>query len=135
VIKQTREGWLGKPKGMKQIRGLWNSEMKKHESDHEKEKKRLDGKTLLPEHLDMVRVLSKLPDFKGTKCALRKMIEDRGHILMISPKCHPEIAGNGIESAWGFSSSKIIWPYIISFKMSMRNRKIPLKRLKALVNS
>jgi hypothetical protein len=32
VIKQTREGWLGKPKGMKQIlweMGLWNPEMKK----------------------------------------------------------------------------------------------------------
>jgi hypothetical protein len=24
---------------------------------------------------------------------------------MISPKCHPELAGKGIEYAWGFSSS------------------------------
>jgi hypothetical protein len=53
----------------------------------------------------MVRVLRKLPDFQNSKCSLRKLIESRGHILMISPKCHPELAGNGIEYAWGFSSS------------------------------
>jgi hypothetical protein len=102
-----------------------------------------------------------------------------GPILMISPKCHPEI--NRREWDWGcrgtgFSSSvfrrsnyaqgqqslekkveaalskdpiiehftesgslkgrpEIIWPYAISFKMSMRTRTIPLKRLTALVNS
>ena len=71
------EGWLGKSKGMKQIlweRGLWNPRMKKNESESEKEKKRLEGKALLPEELDMVQ-------------------------------CHPELAGNDIEYAWGFSSS------------------------------
>jgi hypothetical protein len=67
VIKQTREGWLGKPKGMKQIRGLWNSEMKKHESDHEKERRdemeRLCYLNIWI--LERVRVLSKCQISKG----------------------------------------------------------------------
>ncbi len=35
--------------------------------------------------------------------ALQEIIQSRGHVLLISPKCHPEIAGAGIEYAWGKS--------------------------------
>ena len=30
-----------------------------------------------------------------------QVIHARGHILQMSPKCHPELAGHGIEYAWG----------------------------------
>lgn len=46
------------------------------------------------------------PDFKNERSALQYIVEGRGHILMMSPKCHPEVAGIGIEYSWGFSKQK-----------------------------
>ena len=37
------------------------------------------------------------------KGALQEIVESRGHILILSPKCHPELAGCGIEYSWGKS--------------------------------
>ena len=48
----------------------------------------------------------KLPDFANEKTALQHTVESRGHILLLSPKCHPEVAGVGIEYSWGMSKSK-----------------------------
>ena len=39
-------------------------------------------------------------DFASEKGALATLVESRGHILILSPKCHPELAGCGIEYAW-----------------------------------
>ena len=36
-----------------------------------------------------------------------KMVK-RGHILLMSPKCYPDIAGCGIEYAWGYSKQKFL---------------------------
>ena len=30
-------------------------------------------------------------------------MRDRGHCIISSPKCHPELAGNGVEYGWGHS--------------------------------
>ena len=32
--------------------------------------------------------------------------ESRGQIPLLSPKCHPKVAGVGIEYSWGFSKQK-----------------------------
>ena len=37
------------------------------------------------------------------KGALQEIVESRGHILILSPKCHPELTGCGIEYSWGTS--------------------------------
>jgi len=34
---------------------------------------------------------------------MEKLIVSRGHILLMSPKCNPELAGMGFEYAWGAS--------------------------------
>ncbi|CAN0536152.1 unnamed protein product, partial [Ectocarpus sp. 12 AP-2014] len=52
------------------------------------------------------KVLQALPDFKNKRTALQHLVESRGHILLLSPKCHPEVAGVGIEYSWGFSKQK-----------------------------
>ena len=101
-------GYIGKPKGLKQIlweRGLYVEGMKCHQTDTENMKKVMDGKEGLPEHLDMKRVLAKQPDFLAEKCAIQQLIEDRGHIFLKSPVCHPELAGHGIEYCWGYAST------------------------------
>ncbi|CAB1102065.1 unnamed protein product [Ectocarpus sp. CCAP 1310/34] len=43
-------------------------------------------------------------DEAGTKP--RDKIKEGGHILLLSPKCHPEVAGVGIEYSWGFSKQR-----------------------------
>ena len=37
---------------------------------------------------------------------IEEVLLSRGHILIMSPKCHPEIAGCGIEYCWGISKLK-----------------------------
>eukprot|EP00733_Pompholyxophrys_punicea_P000792 Pompholyxophrys_punicea_v1_NODE_290_length_2356_cov_40.811280.p1 type:complete len:268 gc:universal NODE_290_length_2356_cov_40.811280:1473-2276(+) len=85
------EGYVGKPKGMRQIlweRGLW-----------------IEGMTAdsLDPKLNIKSILSSCTDFRNEKTALQALFEDRGHILLMSPKCHPELAGVGIEYSWGKS--------------------------------
>ena len=54
-----------------------------------------------PQDLSMDYVLGNCPDFKNEKGALQALVEARGHILVMSPKGHCELAGNGIEYDWG----------------------------------
>lgn len=51
-------------------------------------------------------VLRGLPDFKNERSSLQHVVESRGHILVLSPKFHPEVAGLGIEYSWGMSKMK-----------------------------
>ena len=55
----------------------------------------------MPPHLDAHAVLEKCPDFQNEVTVLEKIIQCRGHILLLSPKCTPEVAGGGLEYAWG----------------------------------
>ena len=55
---------------------------------------------------NMEQVLGGLPDFKNERTALQHTVEKRGHILVLSPKFHPEVAGVGIEYSWGMSKLK-----------------------------
>eukprot|EP00732_Lithocolla_globosa_P002572 Lithocolla_globosa_v1_NODE_1727_length_2377_cov_16.907407.p2 type:complete len:243 gc:universal NODE_1727_length_2377_cov_16.907407:1199-471(-) len=94
-IDNIIEGYIGKPKGKKQIlweRGLWVEGMKGP----------VKGKPLDPA-LNMDEVLRSCRDFREEKSALQALVEGRGHILIMSPKCSPELAGVGIEYVWGKS--------------------------------
>jgi hypothetical protein len=51
--------------------------------------------------------LSKCGDFKNEMSVLETFLVDRGHLLLVSPKCHPELAGCGIEYMLG----KIKWTF------------------------
>ena len=42
-------------------------------------------------------------DFKEEQSAIQKLVEDRGHILLMGVKGHPEMAGVGVEYTWGYS--------------------------------
>jgi len=48
-------------------------------------------------------ILGNCPDFKDELTLLEQLVQDRGHILLSSPKCHPELAGDGVEYGWGQS--------------------------------
>ena len=59
-----------------------------------------------PAEKKMDDIISNLPDFKNEKSALQHTVEGRGHIPLLSPKFHPEVAGVGIEYSWGMSKLK-----------------------------
>lgn len=43
------------------------------------------------------QVLGNCPDFRDQPSLLQMEVESRGHILVMSPKSHPEVAGVGVE--------------------------------------
>ncbi|CAN0216615.1 unnamed protein product, partial [Ascophyllum nodosum] len=62
--------------------------------------------TKVADEKNIDKVLQTLPDFKTERTALQHVVESRGHILLLSPNCHPEVTGVGIEYTWGFSKQK-----------------------------
>ena len=88
--------YVGKAKGKKQIvyeRGLWKAGMvEKIDEDDPK------GRDV---SMSLNHVLGECPDFRNETTALQAMVESRGHILVMSPKGHCELAGDGIEYDWG----------------------------------
>lgn len=91
------EDLTGVPKGIKQVlmeRDLWVPGMRLNAPV-------IDG--VKRNELSAKHVLSVCPDFANVKTLLQEFIEKRGrHFkVMKTPICHPELAGLGIEYAWG----------------------------------
>ena len=63
----------------------------------------MDGEPALPPFnpLSMEDVARRLPDFKNIRSMLQVLVEDRGHILQLSPKYHAELAGQGVAYCFG----------------------------------
>lgn len=51
-------------------------------------------------------VFGKLPDFRDERTAVQHTVENKEHILLLSLKCHTEVAGVGIEYSWGMAKRK-----------------------------
>lgn len=80
--------YVGQPKGKKQIlfeRGLWKAGMV--EKIDEDDPKGRDQST------SMDHVLGQCTDFRNETGALQTLVEARGHLLVMSPKGHCELAG------------------------------------------
>ena len=105
-VEQEIKGYIGQPKGIIQIlveRGLYREGMRGSLTEKEKAKLLLAGKKIPDSELDAPLVLSQCRDFKEEKGALQELVESRGGVLVLSPKCHPEVAGCGVEYSWGKS--------------------------------
>ncbi len=100
-LDEVVEGWEGKPKGMLQI--LWErgfvDPLKKKEDYTLQGKKDAFGK-VNPE-TSLKHLMSLLTDFIEEET----LLQYHGRLLKVkvvrTPKCHPEIAGEGIEYDWG----------------------------------
>jgi hypothetical protein len=53
------------------------------------------------------QIISECDDFQLEKPLLEYIVGDKlGCFLKLTPKCHPEIAGRGVEYAWGYSKMR-----------------------------
>ena len=104
------QGWMGKPKGMKQVafeRRLLDVESyKKYNKDGAV---KVDGERMIDEKYSLNKILSCCDDFKNELTLLQYTGLEIGRDKKInvnidrSPKCHPEVAGEGIEYTWACS--------------------------------
>jgi len=118
-IDETTQGWLNQPKGLLQVlweRGWINPDVPLSDYIKDKRESWLDDKgQLLPAFKDdfqkfsLTYLLSECPDFKHEKSALEQLATDLSSLgelrieILLSPKYHCELAGEGIEYAWGLS--------------------------------
>jgi hypothetical protein len=112
--KETREkineGWMGKPKGMLQV--LWERgfidpaiELSKVEGFYTNDGKKDAFGNLIP-GTSLRKMMSSLIDFINEETLLQYHGKTLGVTVDRSPKCHPEVAGEGIEYSWGCAKGK-----------------------------
>ena len=100
-----REGYVGKPKGMKQI--AWERGLHKPEGEGKMHGDAIpEDDESMDRSLSLKYVLSNCWDFAHEKTALQELVESRGHILRMCVKGHPELAGVGVEYFWGKAKQK-----------------------------
>ena len=100
-----RKGYIGCEKGILQMvyeRGFYHPGMVCKQTPASKKKHEKDG-TSPDWTMYAEEVLANCPDFRKEKKELEDLWEREGHILVPSVKGHPELAGEGVEYAWGFS--------------------------------
>jgi hypothetical protein len=116
--EKIREGWVGKPKGSLQIlyeRGWVDPDKWKKYTD----KGRLDEMGILMEQTSLNLLMQKQSDFATELTLLQFYGSKMGAIVDRTPKCHPELAGEGIEYIWGMA------------KLYYRHQPLARKRSKA----
>jgi hypothetical protein len=104
----VQEGWLNKPKGSLQIlyeRGWIDpTDVKKYT-----EKGRLDEMGIPIENMSINLLMQKQMDFVSELTLLQYYGRQMGVSIDRTPKCHPEIAGDGIEYVWALA--KLFYRY------------------------
>ena len=105
TLRKIEEGYVDKPKGAQQIlyeQGFIDCEGKM--SDGRKltrngtsSKDTTTGVVTIDKATSVSRVLGQCDDFKNEKTQLMYILDLLGVQLILTPKCHPEIAWRGVE--------------------------------------
>jgi hypothetical protein len=108
-IERTRDkkGWIGQPKGLLQV--LWEhgwideQQIDKYTVDVAKDN---DGQVVDgAENWSLKYLMASCLDFAEEMTALQHVGKELGVSVIISPKFHAEMAGEGIEYSWGISKN------------------------------
>ena len=114
--KKLIQGYIGKPKGLKQVRLVRDqrveccmlcpySEVKTNlymrSSLQVLWERGLLDEANPPKVEEQQKIMAKCFDFVHEKTALENLCHEGGHLLRMTPKGHPELAGVGIEYSWG----------------------------------
>ena len=105
VIQKMEEGWFKKPKGMLQI--LWERGF----IDTEKVSQyTLNGPQdiygSIDKNFNLIYLMTQQYDFAHESTMLQHIGNELGVIVDRTPKCHPEMAGEGIEYSWGCAKNR-----------------------------
>ena len=107
---EVAAGYVGKPKGMLQVaweRGLIDADnVKKYKSKQLSREElkviELSGNTSTDElKFNLRYILDQCDDFKSSPTQLEATARALGGDCVFKLKCHPELAGEGIEYCWG----------------------------------
>ena len=104
-------GYVNKPKGILQIafeRGFLDKSGKLHNGKKAtltctRSKNPITGVVEVDKETSVLRILQRCNDFKNEQTQMSYILNLLDVKLRLTPKCHPEIAGRGIEYAWGYS--------------------------------
>ncbi len=103
IKNKILEGWEGKSKGLLQIlweRGWINNENNKAYHNYTITGKKNEFNLPIPE-TSLKSLMAGCMDFEEEETMLQYMGIKMGVVVDRSPKCHAEIAGEGIEYSWG----------------------------------
>ena len=104
-IPKIQQGWVGKQKGLLQI--LWErgwvdiSRLGKYTIDGSK-----DGFGIKQLDTSLKFLMANCVDFEEEESLLQSMGTKMGVIIDRTPKCHCELAGEGIEYSWGCAKNE-----------------------------
>ena len=119
------DGWFCAPKGIRQVlfeRGF--IDINKHKNYTKNGERKIGEITIIDHNFNLTKLMEKAPDFRKELTLLQYHGKEIGIKLGLnitvdqSPKCHPEVAGEGIEYTW--AQSKI---YLRRLPLSKRKTK------------
>ncbi len=107
-MEDVIEGWFGKPKGILQV--AWERGFIEPTISNWKNYYTITGRKnalgiLMPE-TSLKQILANCSDFEEEETMLQSMGRNMGVIVDRTPKCHPELAGEGIEYSWGCAKNR-----------------------------
>ena len=101
--KVKSKGWVGEAKGLMQVlyeRGWIDAQKKVNKHYTMAGSKDLFG-NIIP-GTNLKELMENAPDFLNEVTLLQEKLSTLGVTVHRSPKCHAELAGEGIEYSWGF---------------------------------
>ena len=105
---EIKEGWEGKAKGMEQI--LWERgwiDVTRPHKDYTKLGTK-DSMGSIQKDTSLLELLTNCSDFENEETMLQTKGQEMGMLVDRTPKCHCELAGEGIEYAWGCAKKLIL---------------------------
>jgi hypothetical protein len=104
TTQKIEEGWQGKPKGLLQI--LWERGwIDANNLGNYTMSGRQNASGVLMKNTSLKLLMANCIDFEEEESLLQYYGRDLGVTVDRTPKCHCELAGEGIEYAWGFSKN------------------------------
>ena len=102
ISQKILEGWEGKPKGLLQV--LWERGWIDNSDDKAIQNYTIGGRknefNLVQSEFSLKHLMASCTDFEEEETMLQSMASKMGVSVDRSPKCHCEIAGEGIEYSW-----------------------------------
>ncbi len=98
-VEKIKEGWEGKPKGLLQVlweRGLIDgTNLKDYSLTGTK-----DDFGAVNNRTGLRHIMGMCFDFLNEEGMLQHIAKNLGVTLLLTPKCHAELAGEGVEYVW-----------------------------------